>query len=149
MIPKKLKNIRELLGSTWYYHKFVQNYGRIATSISTFFKKESFSLTSEETKSFEQLKEAMCSAPILTTPDTKTFIVESDASENGIDVDLMQVGWSVYFESWPIKGKNLQKPIYEKEIMAIVNARKQLRPFLIGRKFKVKPYNHSLKYFLE
>ena len=56
MIPKKLKNIRELLGSTWYYHKFVQSYGRIETSISTFFKKESFPLTSEEIQAFEQLK---------------------------------------------------------------------------------------------
>ena len=49
-------------------------------------------LTSEEIQPFAQLKEVMCGAPILTTPNTKTFIVESDASGNGIDVDLMQVG---------------------------------------------------------
>ena len=42
-------------------------------------KKDAFSWTLEATKDFEQLKEVMCEAPILTTPDfTKTFIVECD-----------------------------------------------------------------------
>ena len=51
----------------------------------TLTNKDAFSWTPEATKSFEQLKEVMCKAPVLTTPDfTKTFIVECDASGNGI-----------------------------------------------------------------
>jgi hypothetical protein len=111
--------------------------------------KDAFSWTPEETKAFEQLKEVMCKAPLLTTLDfTKTFIVECDALENGIGVVLMQ-GRPLAFESRPLKGKDLHKPIYEKEMMAILHALKKWHPYLIGRHFKVKTDHGSLKYFLE
>jgi hypothetical protein len=149
-IPKTLKNLRGFLGLTGYYRKFVWNYGRIATPLTTLTKKDAFSWTPEATKAFEQLKEVMCKAPVLTTPDfTKTFIVECDASGNGIGVVLMQEGRPLAFESRPLKGKDLHKPIYEKEMMAILHALKKWRPYLIGRHFKVKIDHDSLKYFLE
>ena len=105
------------MGLSGYYHKFVKNYGRIATPLMTLLKKDAFSWTLEATKAFEDLKQVMCIALVLATPDfTKTFIVECDASGNGIGVILMQEGRPIAFESHPIKGNNLHKPIYEKEM---------------------------------
>jgi hypothetical protein len=98
-IPKTLKNLRGFLGLTYYYHKFVWNYGRITTPLMTLTKKDAFSWTPDATEYFEQLKEVMCKSPVLTTLDfTKTFIVECDASGNGIGVVLMQEGRPLAFE---------------------------------------------------
>jgi hypothetical protein len=149
-IPKTLNNLRGFLGLTEYYCKFVQNYGRIEAPLTTLTKKDAFSWTPEETQYFEQLKEAMCKDHVLTTPDfTKTFIVECDASRNGIGIVLMQEGRPLAFKSRTLKRKYLNKPIYEKEMMEIIHALKKWHPCVIGRHFKVETDHDSLKYFLE
>ena len=61
----------------------------------------------------------------------------------------MQEGRPIAFESHPIKGKNIQKPIYEKEMLAILHALNKWHPYLMGRHFKVKIIHDILKYFLE
>jgi hypothetical protein len=68
---KTLKNLTGFLGLIGYYHKFVQNYGRIEAPLMTLTKKDAFSWIPEENKLFEQLKEVMCKTPVLTTPNSQ------------------------------------------------------------------------------
>ena len=91
-----------------YYLKFGKNYGRIEAPLTKLLNKYAFSWTPEATKAFEHLKEVMCLALVLATPEfTKTFSVKCDISGNGIGVVLMQEGRPIAFESLPIKGKYL------------------------------------------
>jgi hypothetical protein len=45
--------------------------------------------------------------------------------------------------------RNLGKSIYEKEMLAILNAIDLWCPYLLGQHFQIKTYHQSLKYFLE
>jgi hypothetical protein len=77
------------------------------------------------------------------------MLLHHDALGNEIGAILMQEGRALDFESQSLKGKDLQKPICEKEMMALLNALKKQCPYLIGRHFNVKTDHDSLIYFLE
>jgi hypothetical protein len=61
----------------------------------------------------------------------------------------MQEGQSLAFTSKQLSEKNLGKPIYEKEMLAILHAVELWRPYLLGQHFQIKIDHQSLKYFLE
>jgi len=99
---------------------------------------------------FQTLKTTMCTTLVLALPDfTKTFVLECDASGKGISAILMQEGRPLAFTSRKLSERNLGKPLYEKEMLAILHAIDLWHPYLLGQRFQIKTNHQSLKYFLE
>lgn len=79
-IPTNLKEIRRFLGPTGYYLKFVVNYDALASPLTQLLKRDKFLWSEVATKTFENLKVALTSIPILGLPYfSRLFIIESDA----------------------------------------------------------------------
>jgi hypothetical protein len=67
--PTTLKSLQGFLGLTGYYRKFVQNYGKIVAPLTTLLKKNDFSWNAIVDQAFQDLKDAMCTTPILSLPE--------------------------------------------------------------------------------
>jgi hypothetical protein len=148
--PKTFKSLHGFIGLTGYYRKFVNNYGKIETPLTTLLKKNSFTWNPTVAQSFQILKMAMCTTLVHALPDfIKTFVLECDASGKGIVVVLMQEGRPLAFTSKQLSERNMGKSIYEKEMLAIMHAMDLWHPYLLGQHFQIKTDHQSLKYFLE
>lgn len=77
------------------------------------------------------------------------FIIETDASGNGIGTILMQKGHPLAFMSRALSERYQQLSVYDKEIMAIIAAVQKWRPYLLGKHFIIKTDHQSLKYLME
>jgi RNase H-like domain found in reverse transcriptase len=130
-IPSNLKALRAFLGLTGYYRKFIKNYGSISKPLSDLLKKNTFKWTAEATIAFEKLKQAMSSAPVLALPDfTKPFTLETDASDHGMSVVLLQEKRPIAYLSKALGVKNAQLSTYEKEYLALLTAIQKWRHYL-------------------
>lgn len=66
------------------------------------------------------------------------FIVETDASYNGIGAALMQDGKPIAFFSTALTSKHLGLSTYKKELLAILMATQKWKTYLVGKKFIIK-----------
>jgi hypothetical protein len=138
------------LGLTRYYRKLVQNYGKIVAPHTSILKNNAFTWNSVGDHALQVWKDFMCSTPILELPDfTKTFVLECDASRNGIGVVLMQYGGPLAFTRKQLSERHLGQSIYEKEMLSILHAMDLWHPYFLGHFFQIKIDHQSLKYFPE
>ena len=91
-IPKCVKDIRSFLGLAGYYRRFVKDFSKIATPLTHLLHNNvQFVWSDVVQKSFDLLKEAVSSAPVLITPDpSKQYVVTTDASGYATGASLQQ-----------------------------------------------------------
>lgn len=84
-------------------------------------RKNGFLWTKEVVQTFEDLKQALVSVPILSLPDFfNVFVVETDACNVGVGAVLTQDGHPITYRSKALTPKAKPFSTYEKEILAIV-----------------------------
>nr|GFC64037.1 DNA/RNA polymerases superfamily protein [Tanacetum cinerariifolium] len=91
------------------------------------------SVTEEREKSFEELKQRLVSAPVLTLPSgSGGFQIYSDASKKGLGCILMQHGKVFAYASRQLKPYELNYPTHDLELAAVVFTLKIWRHYLYG-----------------
>lgn len=122
--PQNVKDLRSFLGMVGYYQKFVPNFGLISRPLTELLKKGvMFVWTSLTKNSFQTLKKALMSTPVLAMPDFSVpFTIETDASAKGIGAVLQQKGHPIAYVSKALGIKAQGLSTYEKECLAILMA---------------------------
>ncbi|KAI3758735.1 hypothetical protein L6452_06306 [Arctium lappa] len=89
--PKSPSEIRSFLGLAGYYRRFIQDFSKIASSLTVLTRKNvKFEWTEAQEKAFRILQKKLCEAPILTLPEgSEDFVVYNDASKMGLGCVLM------------------------------------------------------------
>ena len=78
------------------------------------------------------MKEFMGTCPVLALLDfTLSFVLERDASDEGIEAVLMQGGHPIVFESRKLNQPERLYSIYDKEMLAIMHALTKFRQYLV------------------
>jgi hypothetical protein len=148
--PRNVRAVRGFLGLTGYYRKFIRSYGDIAGPLTQLLKCDTFHWTSAANTTFEALKVALTTAPVLQLPDfTRAFIVDCDASESGIGAILHQGEGPLAFFSRAMQPHHAKLAAYERELIGLVKAVRHWRPYLWTRLFVVRTDHFSLKYLLD
>ncbi|KAL0537454.1 hypothetical protein IC582_026432 [Cucumis melo] len=147
--PFTVSEVRSFLGLAGYYRRFVENFSRIATPLTQLTRKGAPFVWGKACEdSFQNLKQKLVTAPVLTVPDgSGSFVVYSDASKKGLGCVLMQQGKVVAYVSRQLKSHEQNYPTHDLELAAVVFVLKIWRHYLYGEKIQIFTDHKSLKYF--
>ena len=158
-----MKEIRQFLGLTGYYRKFVPRFANISRPLTRLTRKETtFNWTPECQKSFKLLKSYLCGEPILKYADTsKPYTLYTDASKyswagvltqshtTDIDGKSVTTDHSVAFVSGLFRGSQLDWAALTKEAFAIYLSVKKLSFYLDQSQIILRSDHLPLKRFLQ
>ena len=156
-VPKSIKDVQAFLGFANFYRKFILSYSAVAAPLTDLTRKTpgKFTWTEKAGEAFRQLQQAFTSAPILRhfQPDLP-ITIETDASDFAIGCILSQPGPNgdlhpVCFYSRKLSPAELNYPIYDKELLAVVAAFKHWRVYVEGAVHSVQVFSDhkNLEYF--
>lgn len=151
--PQDVTQMRQFLGLTNYFRKFIQGYSSIAAPLNDLTKKNTdFKKlwTPDHSVLFQKLKDALTSAPVLVLPDfQKPFELVSDASIMGTGAVLLQEGRPVAYTSKKFSPAEVNYTTTEQELLGVVNALKEWRCYTEGHKGLTVVTDHNPLTYLQ
>lgn len=144
--PSTAKQLHGFLGLTGNYRKFVKNYAVIDSPLTDLLRKDCFLWSAAASTTFHALKKAIVSTSVLRLPDfSKSFVIDTDASDVGLGAVLLQDNRSIAYHSCKLGARSKSASTYIKELHAISEATGKWRQYLIGQRFIIRTDHHSLK----
>ena len=150
--PNDKDSVKRFVAFANYYRKFIPNFSDICRPLNSLTKKRAeFYWSTDCELAFQKIKNSLLSPRILKYPDfSKPFLVTVDASNFACGAVLSQNNFGedlpVAFISKTFKKGEINKPIIEKELMAIHFAIMYFKSYLYGRPFTVKSDHKPLIY---
>ena len=155
--PTTITELRRFLGMCSYHRRFIAKFAHIAKPLFKLLRKQvEYEWREEQQKSFEDLKVAMTTAPVLAYPDPrKPYTLETDASGQGLGAVLAQPGevegklQPVAYISRVLQAAEKNYGVTEQECLAVIWGLKQFRHYLLGQPFTVITDHQSLKWLMK
>ena len=151
--PRNVKDVRAFLGLASFYRRLVPRFAEMAKPLTELTRKDrQFVWGPSQQKAFEDMKERLCTTPVLTYPNFDLpFILTTDASKVAVAAILSQVQDGVERPiAYASRQMNKAEQAYsasEAEMLALVWATKYFRCYLYGKQFLVRT-DHSALSFL-
>lgn len=156
--PRTRKELKSFLGTIQYCAKFCKDYGKLVAPLHQLTKGKSSSgaiiFTKVELDAFNNLKQAMARSPTLALPDfSKRFGIRMDASDYAVGGVLFQIGEDsqehpVAYTGRKMTSAEMNYPVREKELLAIIHGLRVWRPYLLDQPFTVETDHKSLEELL-
>ncbi|GJX88092.1 putative nucleotidyltransferase, ribonuclease H [Tanacetum coccineum] len=146
--PRTPTEVRSFLGLDGYYRRVIENFSKIAKSLTILTQKsKTFDWGEEQELAFQTLKHKLCNAPVLALPDgSEDFVVYCDASGIGLGCVLMQRGKVIAYASRQLKIHEKNYTTHDLELGAVVFALKIWRHYLYGTKSVIYTDHKSLQH---
>ena len=140
-LPRSKKDIQSFLGTINFIRRFISNFAELTKHITSMLKKDSEVKWTEQAKtSFQDIKKAITSAPVLISPHfDKEFFIFSFASHDTIAAVLLQKNndeqeQPVAFFSRVLRDAELKYEPLEKQAYALIKALKAFRIYILQSK---------------
>ncbi|GJV32083.1 putative reverse transcriptase domain-containing protein [Tanacetum coccineum] len=146
--PRTPTEVRSFLGLGGYYRRFIENFSKIAKSLTILPQKsKTFNLGEEQEYAFQTLKDKLCNAPVLALPNgSEDFVVYCDAFGIGLGCVLMQRGKVIAYASQQLKIHENNYTTHDLELGAVMFALKIWRHYLYGIKSVIYMDHKSLQH---
>jgi hypothetical protein len=146
--PLNVSQVQSFHGLAGFYRRFVKDFSTVAAPLNEFTKKGvQFEWDAAQQNAFDELKCRLINAPLLALPNfSKQFEIACDASGLGIGGVLMQESRPIAYFSEKLNGAQLNYPVYDKELYALVRVLEIWQHYLWPKEFIIHSDHEALKF---